>query len=271
MNVRPPGRLLSLSLLAALVAAATSLAGLLWPGAYAHETAAWAVQGVGQDVANLPVVGMLLWSAARLRRHGSLPALSVWLGGLLYFIYAFAIYAFAVHFNALFLAYVAVLGLSFHAFFGTLAGLDLDAAVAPLRDHPSRIGASRLLIGIGVIFACLWLSEDIPHVLRNAPPPSLAETALLTNPVHVLDLAFVLPAMIVAGVLLRRQQRWGLLLAPVLLVFSVTMGVAILALFGLSAARGLPAAAPAAIVVGAIVVLSGWYARRLLRPRSPRG
>ena len=189
-------------------------------------------------------------------------------GCLLYFVYAFAIYAFGVHFGALFLAYVAVLGLSFHAFAGTLAALDVAAVVVPLHDHPGRTGAGYLLIAIGVLFAGLWLGEDVPHVLANTPPPGLAEAGLLTNPVHVLDLAIVLPAMIVAGVQMKRQRPWGLFMAPVLLVFTVTMGVAILALFAMSAAHGLPVAVPALGAVAAIVLLSGGAAVRLLSPRA---
>jgi hypothetical protein len=257
-----------LSALAAVLAAATSLAGLFWTGAYARETKAWWVQAVGQDAANLPVVAVTLGCAALLRRRGSLAALCVWLGCLLYFIYAFVIYAFAVHFTALFLAYVAVLGLSFHAVVATLAGLDVTAVTAPLRDRPGTKAASPLLIAIGLVFATLWLIEDTPHVLANTPPPSLAETALWTNPVHVLDLAFVLPAMIVTGVQLRRGRPWALLLAPVLLVFAVAMGVAILALFALSAFHGFPVAAPAAVVVDVIVVVSAVVARRLLSARA---
>ena len=265
---RPSSALLALSVLAAVLATATSLAGMFWPVAYARETSAWTVQGVAQDAANLPVALALAWSAVRLLGRGALPALCVWLGCLLYFIYAFAIYAFGVHFGALFLAYVAVLGLSFHAFAGTLAGLDVAAVTAPLRVSPGRNGASFLLIATGVVFAGLWLAEDVPHVLANTPPPSLAETGLLTNPVHVLDLGVVLPAMIVVGVLLRRQRPLGLLLAPVLLVFAVAMGVAILAMFAFYALRAMPVPVPAVAVVAVIVGSSAVYAARLLRTRG---
>ena len=267
MSDRPSSRLLALSVAAAVLATATSLLGLLWPGAYARETAAWSVQGVGQDAANLPVAVALVWSAVVLRGRGSLPALCVWLGSLVYFIYAFAIYAFAVHFGRLFPAYIAVLGLAFFAFAGTLAALDLDTTGVPLRDHPSRRGASNALIVIGVLFALLWLAEDVPNLLKSTVPPSLAETGLLTNPVHVLDLAFVLPGMIVAGVLLRRQRPLGLLLAPVLLVFSTMIGAAILTLFAVSAARGLPVVLPAACFAGVVTASSGVYAWKLLRTR----
>jgi hypothetical protein len=132
LRVRPGW--VALSVLAALVATATSLAGIFRPGTYARETPAWAVQAMGQDCANLLVAVVLLGSAVFLRR-GSGRALLIWLGCLLYFIYTFAISAFSVHFNQLFLAYEAVLGASFYATAGTLVELNVAEAGAFLRDH----------------------------------------------------------------------------------------------------------------------------------------
>ncbi|HET9326987.1 MAG TPA: hypothetical protein VFQ05_09465 [Candidatus Eisenbacteria bacterium] len=254
---------LALSIVAALLAAVTSLAGILGSDAYARETPAWAVQAVGQDCANLLVAGVLSWSVVLLRRDRVLP-LFVWLGCLLYLIYAFAIYAFAVHFNRWFLAYVAVLGTSFYAMAGTLVNLDLERTTAPLREHPHRRGAGLLLILIGVMFSLLWLSEIVPHALSARVPATLVETGLWTNPVHVLDLAFLLPGMIMVGVLGRRQHPWGLVLLVPMLVFSATMGIGILAFFALSARRDFPVALPAAAIVGIVVLASVLYVALLL-------
>ena len=254
-----------LSVLAAGLATLTSLAGILHSTeTYRRETRAWAVQAVGQDLANLLVIALLLGSAVLVRR-GSLRALLVWTGCLFYFVYAFAIYAFAVHFNAYFLAYVAVLGFSSWALLGTFSGLRVVEAAVPLRDHPRRGGAGILLVVIGVLFGALWLAEIVPHTLAGTTPSGLTETGLWTNPVHVLDLALLLPAMIVTGVWLRRQRPWGLLLAVPMLVFAVTMGIGILVLFTLMAAEGLAVTAPAAAVVGGIVVASAIFATLLLR------
>jgi hypothetical protein len=261
-------RWIALSVVAAVLAAGTSLAGILWPNTYARETPEWSIQAVGQDCANLLVVLVVLQSAALVRK-GSWRALLVWLGGLLYLIYAFAIYAFSVHFNRFFLAYVSILGLSFYAVVGSLVGLDVAKVVAPLRDHPRRKGASALLIVIGVTFGALWLSEIVPHTLEDTIPRSLIETGLWTNPVHALDLAFLLPAMVLVGVLLRKQEPWGLLLTVPLLVFAITMGLAILALFTLSAMNGHPVVVPAALAIVVIVLSSGVYTWLLLRPPAP--
>ena len=43
---------------------------------------------------------------------------------------------------------------------------------------------------------------------------------LFTNPVHVLDLSILLPALALSGVLLLRRRAAGFLLAPLLLGFA---------------------------------------------------
>src|SRR5262245_16872315 len=105
-TVMPRSRILwvALSLASGVLMAASSAAGLYWPGAYANETASWAAQGVGQDLANLIVVFPALLIAASFVARGSLRGLLVWLGLLIYVMYSYVLYAFFVHFGRLFLA-----------------------------------------------------------------------------------------------------------------------------------------------------------------------
>jgi hypothetical protein len=112
-----------------------------------------------------------------------------------------------------------------------------------------------VLFVVGALFGLLWLLEIAVALIAGTVPPALAETGLWTNPVHVLDLAFLLPGMVIAAVLLWRGEFIGQLMAVPLLVFAVTMGLGIVAGFALSAARGLPYPLPAAVVVGAIMVV----------------
>ncbi|MEN6343085.1 MAG: hypothetical protein ABFC89_11075 [Methanospirillum sp.] len=242
------------SVLVSVLVTITSLCGILLPQTYARETAAWAVQAVGQDCANLLVVVALLVSTYSVRNH-SLRGYLVWLGVCLYLVYAFAIYAFAVHFQFLFLAYVAVLGLSVYTFFGGLMAGRPEALAPALAGNPGARMASALLFVIGVLFAALWLSEIVPNLVAGTVPPSLAETSLPTNPVYVLDLAFLLPGMVITSVLLWRQKYIGYLMAVPLLVFAITMGLGILAAFAVSALGGLPYSVPAGAIIGIIVVL----------------
>src|SRR5687767_13917567 len=109
-----PRPFLWLSLLLAVLVAAASGAGILLEGTYAKESASWAAQGVGQDIVTLTLAVPLLIVSAIEASRGSKRALLVWTGVLVYLVYSYTLYAFFIHFNALFVVYTAALGLSFY-------------------------------------------------------------------------------------------------------------------------------------------------------------
>ena len=84
------------------------------------------------------------------------------------------------------------------------------------------------MIITAVLFGLLWLSEDVPALLSDARPQSLIDMALPTNPVHILDLAFFLPAVIATGVMLIKQRPLAYTLAPTFIVFLILTGIPIL-------------------------------------------
>jgi len=47
---------------------------------------------------------------------------------------------------------------------------------------------------LAVLFYFLWLSEIIPALLARTIPQSIRDNGTPTNPVHVLDMAWILPA-----------------------------------------------------------------------------
>src|SRR5688500_16350163 len=109
-----PRPMLWLSLLLATLVAAAAAAGILLQGTYAKESASWAAQGVGHDIVTLTLVVPLLVVSAIEASRGSKRALLVWAGVLVYLGYSYTLYAFFIHFNALFLVYTAALSLSFY-------------------------------------------------------------------------------------------------------------------------------------------------------------
>ena len=222
------GPLLSRPLLwstAAITALAlfTSLLGLLatWP--YAAAAPSWALQARGQDLGNLLALVCLVAGATRAAR-GSLRGLQVWAGALLYLGYALVIYAMTVPFGPLFLPYVAVLGLSCYAL-----GFALPRAPRPtLAAGPARV-AGWLLSVVAGLFALLWFASIVGGLRTGTVPPELAETGLPANPVHVLDLALVLPGMALTAALARRGSATARLLLAPWLVFTALMGASIVA------------------------------------------
>ena len=222
-----------------VLVASTSLAGLL-TSVYVVETASWRLEAQGQDIANLLSLPLLITSAY-LAGRGSLKARLVWAGVLLFLVYAFVVYAFAAHFNRLFLVYVATLGLS--AYTLLLAALHFDpkqttACVA--EGSRSRLVGAFLLV-LAVLFAVLWLSEDVPAVLAGVAPATVQSSGLLTNPIHVLDLAFILPGAALVGLQLWQGRPWGYALAAPLLVFLALTGIGIIAAMVLSSGGFRPA------------------------------
>ena len=187
-------------------------------------------------------------------QRGSQRAGLVWLGTLLYLVYAFVVYAVAVHFNYLFLVYVAALGLSawaviLHA--NRLRGADVQYPLG----RPLKV-AAWVIIGIGVLFAGLWLSELVPALISGKVPASLTEAGLWVNPIHVLDLSVVLPGFIVAGVAALQRREHGLFWLAPWLVFSALMGSSIVAAMVLMVMAGVTSTAPAMVMVSLVVVAS---------------
>lgn len=260
--------LLWLSVPIAAGAVVASVGGLFSVSVYEAETVNWAAQGRGQDAVNLVVYPLLLvlaWCAAR----GSLPAFVGWLGVMAYSAYSYLLYAGWVHFGVLFPVYVAVFGLSTYALVRGLAMIDparLRAAFAP--SVPRR-GVGTVLAGLGGLFAVLWLSEIVPSLLDGSTPQALVDAGLASNPVWVLDLGIVLPAMVLGGVMLRRNRPLGYLLAGPLLVFGIVMGVAIVGMFIALAMAGEPVTGAAATMIGLIVVSETAALAGLLRHRHP--
>lgn len=259
--MRPPWWLW-LSAPIGLLGIGTSIAGILVDRVYADETANWRAQAVGQDIANLVVLPLLLvlaYAAAR----GSRPAVLAWAGTVVYAAYTYVTYSFAVHFGPLFLVYVAVLGASVWALGGFLTS-DCPTQMRPNGPRLTRF-ASLLLLGTAALFALLWVSRDLPAMIDGTRPNELRDTGLLTNPVHVLDLAFFLPASALAGVLLRRGHAWGARLAPVMLTAMASISLGILTLMVVSAARDLDASPVVAAVIAVLGVVQAATAWLLVR------
>jgi hypothetical protein len=133
-----------------------------------------------------------------------------------------------------------------------------------LGRNPAMNQAAVLLAATGLLFSITWLSAIIPDLLAGTVPSDIAEMHLLVNPVHVLDLAFILPGMIATAYLILHRNATGFLMAVPLLVFSATMGLGIIAMNVLAFSSGLPYSVPAVLLVGVIIVLSTVTAYRCL-------
>jgi hypothetical protein len=238
----------------AILLAATSLGGVLAPSLYARETASWTIQAVAQDWFDLVIVVPLLFAVAMWASTGSRRGGLALAGLLLYAVYTLLIYAFAVHLNALFLLYCAGLGVALFALIALGRAFLHDPPTQIAAPIPRRL-AGGYLIAIGVVFGVLWLLQLVPAAITGKVPAELAETGLFTNPVHVIDLSFILPLHVIGGLVLLRRRPIALVLAPVLLAFGAVMSASIGFLVGLAAGPLPLVIAMAASSLGAIGLL----------------
>lgn len=207
-----------IAIAAAMLAFGGSVIGVLdSQGIYGRETWSLFDAAGAQDMVNGLLVSPLVVILACLARRGSVRSWLCLLGFLAFTAYNYSIYSFSIHFGPLFLVWVAVLGLSVVALAGSLSGA-LAMAAAQTEWASTRFPGWVMILA-STMFAFLWLGEIVGELLSGAPSSSAATWKVPTNPVHVLDLAFFLPAVFTSGVLVIRGHRWGNATAPGSLAF----------------------------------------------------
>jgi hypothetical protein len=239
----------------AILVAVAATVGIANPAIYARETASWAAQGTGQDWINLVVCAPALLVAGAAALRGSRRARAVVGGLLLYTAYSFVIYAFAMHFTTLFLVYCTLLGSSTFALVDLVIALREEAPATWYKERaPLRLTAATLM-AIAGIFGVLWLIAIVPALVTGTDPAGLDDVGLAANPVHILDLSLLLPAMIVAGVALLRHRPLGGVLAPIFLTFAIMMAIAIGGMIAMMYLRRLAVDATPAIIMA---IIAAW-------------
>jgi hypothetical protein len=213
------------------------------------------------------VVGLVTSTRGSVRGRAGL------IGALGYLTYNATLLVYATPFNELFLAYVALLGLSLWSLVSAL--LDPLPLLAPGSRLPGR-GIAAFILTVVVLNALAWLRVVVPD-LGEDPPGFLAGTGLTTNPIYVQDLAIWLPALAIVGVLLWQRRPCGVFLAGAGLVFWMieAIGVAVDQWFGHRADPASGVATLAGVVLfvvlaaATLVPLVLWL--RAVPPQTPEG
>ncbi len=227
-------------------------------------------QAIGQDFVSLFVVLPTLVVSAFLASLDSPRARIIWLGTLIYLVYTYVVAAFDVNFNLLFLVYVALLGCSLYALIGGLVTANLSSVKECFTEKIPVKAISIYLAVLGMLFYFLWLREIIPALIAKEIPQSIQENGTPTNAVHVLDMAWILPAFGITAISLWRKQALGYTLAGALLSYCVLLISAILAMAVYMTIRGYPVAVPQVVIFGTLFAISlgmlVWYMKGLSTP-----
>lgn len=224
-----PGARLSAGLLVLMLAQSTT--GLLLPGQYRDVD--WIkVTWVGNDSVTLVVGVPLLLGGIVLAKRGSVRGLLLWLGAVGYAAYNYAFYLFGAALNAFFLLYVVAVVLAAIILIVALAHLDATSLAQGFRPATPVRMMGGTLVGIGIGLAVVWIAMWAAYVFAGRPTPVEPQAFQV---VAALDLAVMVPALSMGGILLWRRQPWGYVIAAIasiqgalyLLVLSVNSIAAI--------------------------------------------
>jgi len=267
--IRYPNGWLWLTLPIAILLIIAAGSGAFITGVY-RDNPYFAAQAIGQDRISFFVVFPTLVISAILASRGSLHGWIIWLGAIVYLVYTYTVAAFEVRFNSLFLVNVALLGCSLYALTGSLVTVNMNQIKTCFTKHTPIKAVVIYLTILAILFYFLWLSEIIPALMAGRIPQSIQDNGTPTNAIHVLDMAWILPAFCITAVNLWRRQPLGYTLAGALLSYAVFLTAAILGMAVFMIREGFPVPAPQAAIFATLLAFSLgmliWYMKNLESP-----
>jgi hypothetical protein len=210
-----------------LLLSVAAAAGLFFD-AYDDETEFARNAYRGADLVSMSMAVPLLLGSCIAAMRGSVRGRLLWLGSIAYCVYQYA-YVFAYRWGELFPVHLLLFSLSSFTLVAALAQVHVAEVADSFDDGSPRRGTAWFL---WVLAGGLGLMEGMQMsvALVSGETPEIVElTGHVTSPVYILDLGFVVPLMVVAGLWLRRAMPWGFVAAPIMLLKGVMVGFGLLA------------------------------------------
>ena len=257
-----------LSVLIVILMVVASTVGLLVDDVYPDGP--WAREALrGGDLTTLLLAAPILLLSLVFVRRGSRRAQAVWLGTLAYSVYDYAYYAFGARFNDVFLVHVALLALSIWATALAVAGIDVGAVAGTLNRGRSGRWVGAFLALVGTVLGGLWVALSLRFAITGELMADIPKRGI--HLVFAIDLALLVPALVVAGILCWRRTAVGVLFAAVMAVMGILYQLNLLLAGLFQADAGVPgvkAFPPEGVV---LAIGFGVAAAVVLRRRRPAG
>lgn len=252
------------SITIAVLALIATLSGLFWKGLYKNDTVSVAAQAMGQDLVTLIICIPVLLISAYLISKDSLRGQLIWMGTIFYFLYSYTSMSFLASYNQLFLVYVALFSLSLYTFIYGIMSLDVKTIKNSFSPGVTIKIAGVFMWAMVAIIAFMWLSMMMESLLSGITPASLENYT--TFVIQALDLGVLVPAGIIAGLLLLKGRPWGYALISILIVKVSLLGMAILSMICFELQSGViiswgQAAFFVIITLGGIIIALAFYSK----------
>ncbi len=197
-------------------------------GIYQNDSIATSAQAMAQDWVTVFLGVPLLIISFIIAGKGSIRAKLLLAGTLAYFLYTYMSYTFLCMYNPLFLIYVALMSMSLFAFVLTFISFDLTALAETFKCKFPVKPIGIFLIVFASLIGLMWIGGIIPPLMAGKVPTGLEHYTTLV--IQAMDLGLVIPATILAAVLLLKRNPFGILLSAVMCMKGLTMLTALTAM-----------------------------------------
>jgi hypothetical protein len=157
---------------------------------------------VPNDVVNLFMGLPMLLGSIWLTQRDKLIGLLCWPGALLYILYNYLVYVFAMPLNVAFLLHLSLVTLSACTLIGLMASIDGSRVRQQLTGSVHERAFGGILAGLGLLFF-LQATGVLFQLLANRTPIAKPELA-----VHIAD-SLITPAWVIGGILLWQRKELG--------------------------------------------------------------
>jgi hypothetical protein len=197
-------------------------------GLYKNDSLSMASQAIAQDYVTLFLGIPLLLISLYMSRRGLLKGRLLLTGTLGYFLYTYTSHSFLSMYNSMFLTYVAIMSASFFAFIFAILSFDLQNFQQYFDKKLPVKFIGGFLLFVSFIFGMMWLGRIVPPLMKSASPVGIEHYTTLV--IQALDLGFVVPVGILAGILFLKRKPFGYLLGSVLIIKFITLLTALTAM-----------------------------------------
>jgi hypothetical protein len=209
-----------------LLTVVSSLVSLITPDFYFRDSAIIAMKSYHLDMIHLGFVvplGIIMFILALKEKYWAKLFI---LGIMADLAFMFGFNAFSVFFNELFLIYVVIFSLNV---FGIILGYKDVQKTGNYSENKTkvRISASFLMLFAITAYAA-WLIEVITSIMNGSVPESIAGMNLPSSVVHVFDMSFALPMIIIGAILLFKSKMSGLIISSIMATFTFFICISIL-------------------------------------------
>jgi uncharacterized membrane protein YiaA len=170
---------------------------------------------ISQDVQTL-ILSLVLILISKNVKKEDFPKQLVAIGIIGYLAYAYGIYAFEQYYTVFYFNYLMILMLTLFELVYTLKSLETKNLNPQLFSKRVRITNLVLMITIPVIFNILW-SVTLINLIRTG-----TRTEYFYS-IYVIDLCFIMPAMLYSAYRMIKRQPDGYLFSTSLLIFGAAM------------------------------------------------